>query len=93
MVTPQIQTATPGGHGLNLLGGTPGNDTADTIENTYIASYYALASGTAARENLENMVRYIQYLMGETTFNPVENGQGLSWHPLTGDSTTLTVVL
>ena len=65
-----------GGTGLNLLGGTPGNDTPDTIENTYIASYYALASGTAARENLENMVKYIQYLMGETTSNPVENGQG-----------------
>ncbi|NLU03975.1 MAG: cobalamin biosynthesis protein CobN, partial [Methanothermobacter sp.] len=65
-----------GGKGLNLLGGTPGNDTPDTIENTYIASYYALASGTAAREHLENMVKYIQYLMGETLLNPVENGQG-----------------
>ncbi|ADL58499.1 cobaltochelatase subunit CobN [Methanothermobacter marburgensis] len=65
-----------GGTGLNLLGGTPGNDTPDTVENTYIASYYALASGGAARENLENMIKYIQYLLGETTFNPVENNQG-----------------
>ncbi len=65
-----------GGTGLHLLGGTPDNDTPNTIENTYIASYYALASGPAARENLENMIRYIYYLLGETTYNPVENDEG-----------------
>ena len=68
-----------GGTGLHLLGGTPEapeNDTPDTIENTYIASYWALASGSATKENLENMIKYIYYLLGETSYNPVEHGEG-----------------
>ncbi len=65
-----------GGDGLHLLKGHNTNDTPDTIENTYIASYWALASGTATRENLENMIKYIYYLLNETDYNPVEQGEG-----------------
>ncbi|MGB9844925.1 cobaltochelatase subunit CobN [Methanothermobacter tenebrarum] len=65
-----------GGTGLHLLKGNDTNDTPDTIENTYIASYWALATGTAARENLENMIKYIYYLLNETDYNPVEHGEG-----------------
>jgi len=65
-----------GGDGLHLLKGHNTNDTPNTIENTYIASYWALASGETARENLENMIKYIYFLLGETEYNPVEHGEG-----------------
>jgi len=64
-----------GGDGLHLLGGHDINDTADTIENTYVGSYYALASGSALQTNLKNMVKYIYYLLGETTIDPTQNGE------------------
>jgi cobaltochelatase CobN len=67
-----------GGDGLHLLGGHDTSDTENTLENTYIASYYKLASGTVAQTNLKHMVEYIYYLLGETTTNPTKNGKGPS---------------
>ena len=67
-----------GGDGLHLLGGHDTSDTENTLENTYIASYYKLASGTVTQTNLKHMVEYIYYLLGETTINPTENGKGPS---------------
>ena len=65
-----------GSDGLHLLKGHNTNDTPNTIENTYIASYWALATGTTAKENLENMIKYIYFLLNETKYNPTEHGQG-----------------
>ncbi|HOI71760.1 MAG TPA: cobaltochelatase subunit CobN [Methanobacterium sp.] len=70
-----IDTDPYGGDGLHLLGGHDINDTADTVENTYIGSYYALATGTALQTNLQNMVDYIYFLLGETTIDPTKNGK------------------
>ncbi|MEN4019006.1 MAG: cobaltochelatase subunit CobN [Methanobacterium sp.] len=64
-----------GGDGLHLLGGRDINDTQDTLENTYMGSYYALASETALQTNLQNMVEYIYFLLGETTIDPTQHGR------------------
>jgi len=68
-------TGGPDNLGLRLLGFKDGVDTIDTLENTIMGSYYALASGTALQTNLQHMVEYIYYLLGETTINPVEHGR------------------
>jgi len=65
-----------GGDGLHLLGGHDTSDTADTVENTYVGSYYALATGAALQANLQNMVEYIYFLLGETSLDPTQNGKG-----------------
>ncbi len=64
-----------GGDGLHLLGGHDINDTADTVENTYVGSYYTLATGLALQTNLQYMLEYIYFLLGETTIDPTQNGK------------------
>lgn len=64
-----------GGDGLHLLGGHDISDTENTLENTYLGSYYYLASGTALETNLNYMIEYIYYLLGEKTNNPTQNGK------------------
>jgi len=68
-------TGGPDDLGLRLLGFKDGEDTYNTVENTYIGSYYALATGTALQTNLQHMAEYIYYLLGETTINPTANGK------------------
>ena len=75
---------------LHLLGGHDINDTTDTVENTYIGSYYALATGTALQTNLQNMVDYIYFLLGETTIDPTKNGKS-PWPPQIGVYTIQTI--
>jgi len=81
-----------GGDGLHLLGGHDTSDTENTLENTYIASYYKLASGTVTQTNLKYMVEYIYYLLGETTTNPTKNGKGPSMSAPAGDCTTRIIL-
>lgn len=64
-----------GGDGLHLVGGFDTSDTENSLENTYLGSYYSLATGTALTTNLEYMVDYIYYLLGETTVDPTQNGK------------------
>jgi len=64
-----------GGDGLHLVGGFDTNDTENTLENTNLGSYYYLATGTATETNLQYMVEYIYYLLGETTIDPTQNGK------------------
>lgn len=57
----------------NFLGGTETNNTPHTLENTYIGSYWqaeVVSNATVVKENMENMLDYIFYLLGETTENP-----------------------
>lgn len=68
-------TGGPDNLGLRLLGFKDGEDTYNTLENTYMGSYYALATETALQTNLQNMVEYIYFLLGETTINPIQNGK------------------
>ncbi|OPX58527.1 MAG: cobaltochelatase subunit CobN [Methanobacterium sp. PtaB.Bin024] len=64
-----------GGDGLHLVGGSGTDDTENTLENTYLGSYYYLATGTAIETNLQYMVEYIYYLLGDTTVDPTQNGK------------------
>ena len=65
-----------GGDGLHIVGGHDTSDTENSLENTYLGSYYSLATGTAIQTNLQYMVEYIYYLLGETTINPTQDGKG-----------------
>lgn len=64
-----------GGDGLHMLGGHDTSDTENTLENTYMGSYYDLATDDAIQTNFQYMVEYIYYLLGETTINPTQNGK------------------
>ncbi|MEN4007024.1 MAG: cobaltochelatase subunit CobN [Methanobacteriaceae archaeon] len=69
-------TGGPDNLGLRLLGFRDGNDTINTLENTFMGSYYALATGTVLQTNLQNMVEYIYFLLGETVIDPTRDGRG-----------------
>ena len=81
---------------FNIIGGSK-----NSLENTYLASYYVLASGNATKINYDRMVKYISYLLNETTYNPIEHdevpifaggGTAGSWglyHPDLGTRTVL----
>ena len=59
----------------NFLGGTDGNNTPNSLENTYIGSYWqaqTVKDNSTVQENMQNMLNYIFYLMGETSVNPTE---------------------
>ncbi|PAV04721.1 MULTISPECIES: cobaltochelatase subunit CobN [Methanobacterium] len=59
----------------NFLGGTDKNNTYNTLENTYIGSYWqaeAVNDSSIVKENMQNMLDYIFYLMGETSVNPTK---------------------
>ena len=64
-----------GGDGLHMLGGHDTSDTENTLENTYMGSYYNLATGDVISTNFQHMTEYIYYLLGETTINPTQNGK------------------
>ncbi len=60
----------------NFVGGTSKNNTPNTLENTYIGSYWqaeVVKDDTTVEKNMRNMLDYIFYLLGETTVNPTEN--------------------
>ncbi|KZX14395.1 cobaltochelatase subunit CobN [Methanobrevibacter curvatus] len=65
--------------GLNFIGANSANNTPHTIENTYLGSYFRAEEvkdsddTTILKENLNNMLNYIFYLLGETSVNPTLN--------------------
>lgn len=76
----------------NFVGGTDENNTYNTLENTYIGSYWqaeVIDDSDVVKENMQNMLDYIYYLLGETNVNPTEEGRtpllaSLTWgiyHP------------
>ncbi|WP_287382415.1 cobaltochelatase subunit CobN [Methanobacterium sp.] len=65
-----------GGDGMHMLGGHDTSDTENSLENTYMGSYYSLATGDALQTNFQYMINYIYYLLGETTIDPTQNGKG-----------------
>lgn len=63
---------------LSLGWGFVGNN-PNSIENTYIGSYWqseATQNATVVNMNMKNLLRYIYYLLGETDVNPTMNGNG-----------------
>lgn len=55
-----------------FVGGNP-----HSLENTYIGSYWqaeATTNRTIINKNMENLLNYIYYLMGESKVNPTTNG-------------------
>lgn len=62
--------------GWNFVGGTSKNNTPNTLENTYIGSYWqaeVVKDNTTVEKNMKNMLDYIFYLLKETKVNPTEN--------------------
>lgn len=57
---------------LHILGYN-GTNNVDTVENTYMGSYLIDVN---SRENMQNMVSYIYYLLGETSTDPTDAGKG-----------------
>ncbi|MDR0913333.1 MAG: cobaltochelatase subunit CobN [Methanobrevibacter sp.] len=61
---------------LSFVGANASNNTPQTIENTYIGTYFKVAYGASnetmyiLKENMKNLLDYIFYLLGETTVNP-----------------------
>lgn len=64
--------------GMHIIGATPENNTFNTIENTYIGSYFQaedILDNTTLTKNMENYLSYIYYLINPEKYtNPtVEN--------------------
>lgn len=62
--------------GFNYVGTKNGNNTINTIENTYIGSYYQpndYKNSKVISTNMENLYAYILYLLGESSVNPVRD--------------------
>lgn len=60
---------------LHILGYN-GTNNVNTVENTYMGSYLINVNN---QENIQNMVSYIYYLLGETSTDPTEEGKGPSF--------------
>ncbi|BDZ70911.1 cobaltochelatase subunit CobN [Methanobacterium petrolearium] len=63
----------------NFLGASQENNTPNTLENTYIGSYWqaeAIKDNDVVNENMQNMLDYIFYLLGESDVNPTEENRG-----------------
>nr|WP_319372959.1 cobaltochelatase subunit CobN [uncultured Methanobacterium sp.] len=59
----------------NFLGSTEENNTPNTLENTYIGSYWQaqyISDSDVVSKNMRNMLDYIFYLLGESAINPTE---------------------
>ncbi len=59
----------------NFLGGTKQNNTYNSLENTYIGSYWqaeVVKNNTIVKQNMHNMLDYIFYLLGETSVDPTK---------------------
>ena len=62
----------------NFVGGTNENNTYNSLENTYIGSYWqaeVIDDTDVVNENMQNMLDYIFYLLGETDVNPTKEGR------------------
>lgn len=62
--------------GLNFIGASSSNNTPNTIENTYIGSYFQARdtdNQTALMENMKNYAAYISYLLGDGVSNPTSD--------------------
>ena len=61
---------------INFIGAADENNTPDTIENTYIGSYFQafdINNLDVLKTNMENLYEYILYLMGDINTNPTLN--------------------
>lgn len=64
--------------GIHIVGASPSNNTYDTIENTYIGSYFQaqdIAESDILQKNIENYLNYVLYLTNplkydDPTLNP-----------------------
>lgn len=61
---------------FHFIGGSPNNNSINTLENTYIGSYFQ-ATDITDREilvkNMGNLFDYIRFLLNESTINPTLN--------------------
>ncbi len=61
---------------LHFIGANESNNTPNTIENTYIGSYFQafdINNMDVLYENMRNLYDYILYLLGDNQINPVLN--------------------
>ena len=60
--------------GIHIVGGSPANNTFDTIENTYIGSYFQardIAESDILLSNMKNYLDYVRYLINPSKYtNP-----------------------
>ncbi|MCK9151844.1 cobaltochelatase subunit CobN [Methanobacterium alcaliphilum] len=62
----------------NFLGGNSTNNTPNSLENTYIGSYWqaeAVIDNDTVKLNMANMLDYIYFLLGESSVNPTKTGK------------------
>ena len=63
--------------GMHIVGASPSNNTYDTIENTYIGSYFQaqdIAESDILQKNIENYLNYVLYLVNPLKYpNPTLN--------------------
>ncbi len=61
--------------GWKFVGATDANNTYNSLENTYIGSYWqvqVVKEDTIVKKNMQNLLDYILYLLGESDINPTE---------------------
>ena len=61
---------------FNFIGASPDNNTINTLENTYIGSYFQASEITNSEilaKNMKNLFDYIRFLLNETNVNPTLN--------------------
>ena len=67
--------------GLHVVGASPGSNTYDTIENTYIGSYFQaedIKASDVLIKNMENYFNYIRFLINPSKYsNPTLNDDGI----------------
>lgn len=71
----------------NFVRGTGEKNTPNTVENTYIGSYWqaeVIKDNVVVNENMKNLLSYIFYLMGETKINPTKIGKTPIYPPSMG---------
>ena len=75
--TREIMNAT----GIHIIGATPGNNYYDTVENTYIGSYFQaddIKDSNVLLKNMKNYYDYVRYLIEPTKYsNPTLTDDGI----------------
>ena len=75
--TREIMNAT----GIHIIGATPGNNYYDTVENTYIGSYFQaddIKDSNVLLTNMKNYFNYVRYLIEPTKYsNPTLTDEGI----------------
>ena len=75
--TREIMNAT----GIHIIGAAPGNNYYDTVENTYIGSYFQaddIKDSNVLLTNMKNYFNYVRYLIEPTKYsNPTLTDEGI----------------